>query len=32
MLEEGEVSESELDNGVPAFVPLNMGGGGGAHV
>ncbi len=32
MLEEGGVSESELDNGVPAFVPLNMGGGGGAHV
>ena len=32
MLEEGEISESELDNGVPVFVPLNMGGGGGAHV
>ena len=32
LLEEGEVSESEQDNGVPAFVPLNMGGGGGAHV
>ena len=32
MLEEEEVSESELDNGVPVFVPLNMGGGGGAHV
>ena len=35
ILEEGEISESELDNGVPVFVPLNMGGGGGgggAHV